>query len=126
MERVRFIDHMGNQILLIDCTECGPRELVEVFKEVQQVVTSQPPGSVLTMADFTDAEFDKAAADQMKLVAAYDRAHVRRSAIVGADFLPDVYYRGLLSFSARDFPVFKTREEALDWLVSDKLERAAG
>jgi hypothetical protein len=126
MERVRFIDYLGTQILLIDCTQCGPDELLEIFKEVQGVVTSQPQASVLTLADFTDAEFDKKAADQMKLVAAYDRGHVKRSAIVGADSLPDVYYRNLLSFSARDFPVFKSREEALDWLVSDSMERAVG
>jgi hypothetical protein len=30
----------------------------------------------------------------------------------------------LVSFSAREFPLFKTREEALDWLVADHARRA--
>ncbi|MGZ4836639.1 MAG: hypothetical protein ACXVZZ_13435 [Terriglobales bacterium] len=126
MERVRFIDYLGIQILLIDCSHCAPHELTSVFNQVQQVVTSQPPGSVLTLADFTDAEFDKKAADHLKVVATYDRSHVKRSAIVGADSLPDVYYRNLVAFSAREFPVFKTREEAMDWLVDGQAKRVAG
>jgi hypothetical protein len=126
MERVRFIEYLGTQILLIDCSQCGPQELSRVFNEAQQVITSQPPHSLLTLADFSDAEFDKRAADHMKVVATYDRAFVKRSAIVGADTLPDVYYRNLVSFSARAFPVFKTREEAMDWLVDGRAERATG
>ena len=126
MERVRFVEYQGSQILLIDCTQCGPAEMAGVFREAQRYITVQPLGSVLTLADFTGAEFDKKVADQMKLAATYDRAYVKRSAIVGADSLPDVYYRNLLSFSARDFPVFKTREEALDWLVSENAQRAVG
>ena len=126
MERVRFIDHGELQVLLIDCSNCGPQELNEVFNQVQQVVMSQPPHSVLTLADFTGAEFDKQAADHMKVVATYDRSYVKRSAIVGADDVPDVYYRNLVSFSAREFPIFKTREEALDWLVAENTQRATG
>ena len=126
MERVRFIAYLGTQILLIDCSHCGPNELTSLFNQAQEVITSQPPGSVLTLADFTNAEFDKKAADHLKIVATYDRAHVKRSAIVGADSMPDVYYRNLVSFSAREFPVFKTREEAMDWLVDSPVERVAG
>ncbi|MGZ4827686.1 MAG: hypothetical protein ACXVY9_10000 [Terriglobales bacterium] len=125
MERVRFIEHDGVQVLLVDCSNCGPQELNQTFDQVQQVVTSQPPHSVLTLSDFTGAEFDKKAADHMKVAATYDRSYVKRSAIVGED-MPDVYYRNLVSFSAREFPIFKTREEALDWLVSQRTERAAG
>lgn len=125
MERVRFIEFRGARILLIDCSQCGPTELGAIFQEVQQMVTSQPPRSALTLADFTDTEFDKKSVDHIKIVATYDRAHVKRSAIVGAETLPDVYYRNLVPFSAREFPLFKTREEALDWLVGENAERAA-
>ncbi|MGZ4811479.1 MAG: hypothetical protein ACXVZR_14375 [Terriglobales bacterium] len=125
MERVRFIEHDGVQVLLVDCSNCGPQELNQTFDQVQQMVMSQPPHSVLTLSDFTGAEFDKKTADHMKVVATYDRSYVKRSAIVGED-MPDVYYRNLVSFSAREFPIFKTREEALDWLVSQRTERAAG
>ncbi len=126
MERVRFIEHNGTPILLVDCTDCRPAELLSIFQQVQQLVTAQPAHSTLILTDLSGAEFDKKAADQMKIVATYDRAHVRKSAIVGAETMPDVYYRNLQSFSAREFPVFKSREEALDWLAGDRAERAVG
>ena len=126
MERVRFFDHDGHRILLLDCTDCGPNELVGVFEQARLTIAAEPPHSMLTLADFTGAQFNRKAADQMKITATYNRSHVLRSAIVGVEDLPDVYYHNLVSFSARDFPVFKTREEAMDWLVNGKAERAAG
>jgi len=119
MDRVRFITHEGKQILLIDNTSCSSREIIENYTECQRIVTAEPLNSVLTLSDFTDAEVDRAALIRMKEVAVLDRPHVKRAAITGVDSLPDTYYRSLMSFSVREFPAFKTREEALDWLVQD-------
>jgi hypothetical protein len=33
--------------------------------------------------------------------------------------MPRVFYQNIKSFSQRDLPTFKTREEAMDWLVKD-------
>ncbi len=127
MERVRFIEHLGQRVLLLDCTNAGPQELLDSFDQARQLLNGEAQHSVLTLTDFTGAEFNKLAADQLKIAATYNRPYVKRSALVGADDdLPDVYYRNLVSFSAREFPLFKTREEALDWLVSERAERAAG
>ena len=45
--------------------------------------------------------------------------YLKRSAWVGTDNLPKVFYEHMKSFSQRELPTFKTREEALDWLVAD-------
>ncbi len=126
MERVRFIDYDGHRILLLDCTTCEPSELLEVFEQARMMISAEPPHSVLTLTDFTGAFFNKKAADQMKVAATYNRAHVRRAALVGVEDLPEVYYHNLVSFSAREFPAFKTREEAIDWLLGEQTKRAAG
>ena len=125
MERVRFITHRGKRVLLIDHTGSTTDEMRQTMDEVEYVVASEPPNSVLTLSDFTGTHFDKALADRMKVVAAKDRPHVRRAALVGAESIPDVYFHNLESFSARHFPKFKTREEALDWLTEDDAEAAA-
>ncbi len=125
MERVRFITHRGKRVLLIDHTGSTPDEMRRTMDEVEHIVTSEPPNSLLTLSDFTGTGFDKTSADRMKVVAAKDRPHVRRAALVGAESIPDVYYHNLESFSARHFPKFKTREEALDWLTGDDTEAAA-
>jgi hypothetical protein len=125
MERVRFITHRGKRVLLIDHTGSTPQELQRTMDEVEHAVTSEPPGSVLTLSDFTGTQFDRNAADRMKVVAAKDRPHVHRAAVVGGDSIPEVFYRALESFSSRHFPKFNTREEALDWLTSEDTEAAA-
>lgn len=119
MERVRFITHRGKRVLLIDHSRSTPEEVLRTMDEVEQIIAAEPAGSLLTLSDFTGTAFDKPAADRMKVVAAKDRPHVRRAALVGAESIPDVYFHNLESFSARHFPKFKTREEALDWLTGD-------
>jgi len=118
-ERVRFILHAGKRILLIDNSGCDSREIVENYTQVQRIVTAEPLNSVRTLSDFSDSQVDRAALTRMKEVAVLDRPHVKRAALVGMDSLPDAFHRALMSFSVREFPAFKTREEALEWLVQE-------
>jgi hypothetical protein len=48
-----------------------------------------------------------------------DRPYVKRSAWVGTESIPQVYIEHFKNFSQRDFHPFKTREEAMDWLVKE-------
>ena len=75
--------------------------------------------SVLLLADFTGIEFDREGFTRLKEATVFDRPYLKRSAWVGTDSLPMVFYENLKTFSRRDLPTFKTREEALEWLVSD-------
>ena len=119
MDRVRFIAHQGKQILLADLTNCGAEEVVKIVSEVPHIVTAQPHKSVLILSDLTGAQFSRAAVTRMKEVAVFDRPFVKKSAMVGAESLPDVFYQALKIFARREFPRFKTQEEALDWLVRE-------
>jgi len=119
-ERIRFIEHQGKRILLIDVSRCSAEELATIARLVPTYVTSEPRGSVLLLADFTGAEFDRIAIDRLKESTVFDRPHLKRSAWVGIESLPNVFYEHIKSFSRRDLPAFKTREEALNWLVSEE------
>jgi hypothetical protein len=120
MDRVRFTTHRGKEILLVDLTNCSAEEVIELLSEVQRIVTAQPRNSVLALGDLTGAEFSRAAVIRMKEVAVFDRPHVKRTAFVGAESLPQVFYQALKAFSQREFLRFETREEALDWLVREE------
>jgi hypothetical protein len=119
MDRVRFIHHDGKQVLLIDLTNCRAEEVRKIVGEVQHIVTAQPRKSVLTLSDLTGAQFSRDAFTRMKEVAVFDRPYVKRAALVAAESLPEVFYKALKTFSRREFLRFKTREEALDWLVQE-------
>ena len=74
---------------------------------------------MLLLADFTGCEFRQEERERIKPALVLDRPYLKRSAWVGTENLPKVFYEHLKSFSQRDLPTFKTREEALDWLVED-------
>lgn len=117
--RIRFISYQGKKILLVDVSNCSAAELQEMAALVPEYVTSEPKGSVLLLADFTGAEFNHDAAMRLKESTVFDRPHLKRSAWVGVDSMPRVFYQNIKSFSQRELPTFKTREEAMDWLVKD-------
>jgi hypothetical protein len=82
-------------------------------------VTVQPRSSVLILSDFTGASIDQEAVRVMKEAAVFDKPYIKRSAWVGADSIPKEFKEQLQNFSRREFPMFKNREDALEWLVSD-------
>ena len=100
-------------------------EALRVFRrvlgddQVQADVARHAPGSMLILADFTGAEFDKDVAQKIKKVLVLDRPYVKRSAWIGTESLPHVFYENFKTFSQRELPIFKTREEALEWLVTE-------
>lgn len=118
-DRLRFFKHKNQTLLLIDFSQGTKRELLALLPQVRATITGHARNSVLVLADFTSAQIDKAVAARMKEVLVFDRPYVKRSAWVGTESLPKVFYDGFKTFSQREFPTFTTREEAMDWLVKD-------
>jgi hypothetical protein len=118
-ERLRFIKYKGHAIYNIDFTNCAAKELLLLLDLIRADIARHAPGSVLVLAEFTGSQIDKNVATRLKEVLVLDRPYVKRSAWVGTESLPHVFLEHFKNFSQRDFPVFKTREEAMDWLVTD-------
>ena len=119
MHRVEFIEHRGQRVLLIDYSNLqDEREMLEMIEERREVVSKEPPGSVLTLADLTGAQVSRQALQGIKEANAVERPFVRRAALVGADTIsPKGSVEAVAAFAAKDFGRFATREEALEWLV---------
>ena len=117
-ERLRFITHQSHAIYEIDFRNCTAKEMLLLLDLIRADVAQQAPGSVLPLVEIAGAEVDKDVATRIKEVLVLDRPYVKRSAWVGTDSLPHIFYEHFKSFSQRELPTFKTREEALDWLVS--------
>ena len=118
-DRIRFLTHRGQQVLLADLSNCNPEEVTRVARQVPAYAANQPRGSVLLLADFTGAKFDKVAFESLKQATVFTRPLLKRSAWVGTESLPHVFYENLKSFSQRDLPTFPTREKALEWLLEE-------
>ena len=113
------ITERGKQILLVDLSNCSAREVEEIARAAPEIITKQPRGSILILSDFTGASFDREAIRAMKESAVFDKPYIRKSAWIGAEHFPQQFYQELKAFSGREWPTFKTRNEALKWLVSD-------
>src|SRR6202162_3193451 len=118
-DRIRFVDHQGKKILLVDFSNCQANEVEEVARRVPDYVTVQPRGSVLVLTDFTGAAFDRDALRAMKETAVFDKPFIKKSALIGTETWPRDFYEDRTRFSRRELPIFKTREEALAWLATD-------
>ena len=118
-DRISFITHHGKPIMVIDLSHCEPKEILLLLEEAQHTVARHERGSLLTLADLTGAHMDRDVVTRMKEVLVRDKPFVKRSAWIGAESIPRVYYENMKSFTQREFPLFPTREAAMDYLVKD-------
>ncbi len=117
--RLTFVKHKGHPIFVIDFSHSSEKDMRLLLDQVRATIARHEQGSVLTLADFTGAHIDKDVATKIKEVLVRDRPYVKRSAWVGTESLPHIFYEHFKSFSQRELPTFKTREEAMDWLVAE-------
>jgi len=118
-DRIHFIEHKGRRVLMIDLSHATAQQMHLLLEHVRITVAQHARESLLTLGDFEGAEIDHSVAMKIKEVLTLDRPFVKKGAFVGTDKIPHAFLENFHNFSQRDIPTFKTREEALDWLVAD-------
>jgi len=119
MDRTKFIEHKDKQILLVDFSGIKPgEEFNEAVEESKKIIHSQPEKSVLALFDATDGHFDQEVINKLKEFAASNTPYIKTSALVGVTGLLNIALMTISKFAGRDFKTFSTREEALEWLVT--------
>jgi len=118
-DRIHFIEHKGKKILLLDFSHATAPQMQLLLEYVRVTVAKQSRESVTILADFEGAEIDHAVAMRIKEVLTLDRPFVKKGAWVGAQHIPKAFMENFHTFSQREIVTFKTREEALDWLVAE-------
>jgi hypothetical protein len=86
--------------------------------------TARPTKSkrlLAVLTDFSGAVFDGDALLAVKETAVFDKPFVKKSVLIGTDDLPGSFYNELKSYSQRELLIFKTRAEALGWLIADSV-----
>ncbi|HLM66489.1 MAG TPA: hypothetical protein VK358_03135 [Longimicrobium sp.] len=119
MERTRFIDHRGTQILLLDYAGTrDPEEAVREIRHSMQFVARQPRGSLRVMTVVRDARYNAAVLQGLKELASHNAPYVKASAVVGMSGLHRIAYQAIILFSKRNIRTFDVEAEALDWLAT--------
>jgi hypothetical protein len=107
------------EILLVDVSNCRPRQVETIARTVPNYVTTRARGSVLLLVDFSGASVDPEAIRTMKETAVFDKPYIKKSAWIGAKNFPQEFYAEITGFAQREMPVFGSRREAVAWLVQD-------
>jgi hypothetical protein len=118
-ERIRFIEHKGKRILLLDFSLATAPQMLPLLNQVRTTVAQQGPKSVLVLANYEGAEIDHKVAMKIKEVLTLDRPFVKKAAWLGTEHIPRALSENFHIFSQRETATFKTREEALEWLVRE-------
>jgi hypothetical protein len=117
--RIRFIDHAGKRILLVDHSGCAARKVEEIARRVPDLVMKEPRSSVLVLTDFSSAVVDNHAVMTIKETAVFDKPYIKKSALVGVESLQREFVKQMQEFSRREFAIFESRDAALAWLVAE-------
>ena len=118
MERVRFVEHKGKMILVVDCGNCLPAEMQEVIDECGRVVQSQPEKSVLTLTIAGGGRFDLETVNKLKKLTKENEPYVIKAALVGVTNLQHVVLMTVSHFTGREFHLFDDVESAMDFLAA--------
>lgn len=121
MERTRFTDHRGKQILVADFSGVRDKaEALRLIEHARQTIGRQPPKSVRLLTDVTNAHYDPTIVQALKDFAAHNTPFLIASAVVGVTGLRRVVYTGVVAFSRRKIHIADTREAAMEWLVQQE------
>ena len=121
MDRVRYITHKGNKVLLVDYTDLSDEaEILKMLEQREFQVDSQPKHSVLMVIIVSRAKFSKDVLTRAKEANVYDLPYVRRAALVGVSDNQKVAIDAVSMFAKRHWEKFATLAEALDWIVAEE------
>ncbi len=118
MERIRFIQHKGKEILFLDFSACKAGEVLLVIDKAAPVIAGRPEKSLLTLSNVTNARFDDTVSQRMKEFTAHNKPFVKAAAVVGITGLKKIVFEAVMLFSKRKLHAFETVEQAKDWLAA--------
>jgi hypothetical protein len=120
MPDVKFIDHRGERVLLMDFSHAEDDQgIVETAEEAMRCVRStNQRGSVRGLIDLSGTSLNKVVRGTLKRMSRNNGPFMRSVAFVGLGVVLSPMVNGFLFVTGRsNHKVFRTRQNALDWLA---------
>ncbi len=122
MPDVKFVEHHGERILLIDFSnDSGKLTVGEAGEEAMQLVRSSgEPHSIRGVLDLSGRPLERGVRETMKKMSRSNGPYMKSVAFVGLGPVLSPFFKGLLFVTRRsNHRVFSTRRDALDWLAKN-------
>lgn len=121
MDRIQKISHKGKEITVIDFSHLSNKEIDQIMNLIQSVnstIPTYPLKSVLTLTKVEDLFFNREIMAAFKASQEKIKAYQRKAAVVGVHGLQKLALDAIAILAGEhDTKIFKTVEEATDWLV---------
>jgi hypothetical protein len=118
MSYFQIVSYKSKKIVLSDMSNATPKEAMTRAEDLLKRLAVLPPKSALLLIDLTDTQFDQGSVKSWMQVAPKVDPYVKSMAIVGAEKLLAVIVRNVTTNADMKFINFKTRTEAMDWLIT--------
>ena len=119
MKKTESINYKGKNILYLDFSNMkNKEEIICLEKDGSTLIRSQNLNSVYTLTNmdgmFFNSDIKKFFEEMVKLNAPY----VRAAAVIGMSGLISVMYNAFVTVTGRNIKSFRTKEDALEYLIS--------
>jgi len=121
---IRWTEHGGTRILLIDLGDCTEDELARRIDMAASIIRSEPPRSLLTLNLVRDFHYSRRAGSIIREYVRANGPYILASAVVGLRYMKAVI-PVLNRMTSRAIRAFDDPVEAQDWLV-EQAERHRG
>jgi hypothetical protein len=118
-----FIEHNNKKIFYLNFSNMGKDVMPAFMEEAKQMLSSNPPTSVLFLANVNKMSFDKTIVKNFVEFFKFTKTYTRRTAVIGLDTIKKMLYEAVLVLSGRgseNIRVFdgpNAEVKAKDWLT---------
>lgn len=118
MDRVKIITHRDREIIFGDFSHTSTfEEHQAILAQLRQLVSTRPPGTALTLLDYTGIRFNLESVEAQKKYSAEISPYVKASAVTGLNTVMSLVLRGVVRITGRNIRLFQQPEAAKDWLA---------
>jgi hypothetical protein len=125
-QRVRFMEHRGRKILFVDFSKAELDVIRAVAAECLHVMMTQPPLSVLSLVEMEGIPFSTEALKIGSELTEKGQNYSLRTAVSPVVGFRSFLLQTVADASKRPIKLFKEREKALEWLVSEDGDAGTG
>jgi hypothetical protein len=119
-----FIDHNNKKVFYLNFSNMEKDTIPAFMEEAKKVLSSNPPSSVLFLANVNKMSFDKAIVKNFVEFFKFTKTYTKRTAVIGLDTIKKMLYEAVLVLSGRgseNIRVFdgpNAELKAKDWLTT--------
>ncbi len=119
MRKPKVIKYKGHEIVYLDFSNMRKKDsIIGTERAAGEYIQNQDFNSLLVLSNMENMIFDHETRDFFLQVVKKNAPYIKAAAVIGVYGLMSIVYDDFIKQSGRNLKLFKTRTEALDYLIS--------